>query len=64
MTSKQSTIAALLKERAGYEQRGLKDRIRAVDEALIALGHHVETASVQAAPETAALPHGRKRRKA
>ena len=47
-------IASLLNERAGYVQRGLKDRVSQVDAQLTALGHksapRVETASVE--PET------------
>lgn len=32
-------IKALLIERAGYERRGLNDRVKAVDEQLAAAGH-------------------------
>ena len=42
-------IEALLVERAGYERRGLKDRVKACDEALRALGHSVKTAEVETA---------------
>ena len=49
-------IEALLVERAGYVQRGLKDRVAAVDSALNVLGHktkasEIETASVELATE-------------
>jgi hypothetical protein len=46
-------IDALLAERAGYERRGLKDRVKAVDAALRELGFdnkyvpEVEVASVE-----------------
>lgn len=51
-------IEALLVERAGYVQRGLKDRVAAVDSVLNALGHkskapEVETASVEPTAERA-----------
>jgi hypothetical protein len=42
-------IEALLVERAGYERRGLKDRVKACDEALRALGHSVKTPEVETA---------------
>ena len=42
-------IEALLVERAGYERRGLKDRVKACDETLRALGHSVKTAEVETA---------------
>lgn len=51
-------IQALLTEREGYERRGLKDRIKAVDAALRELGFdhkymtdETETASVEPATE-------------
>ena len=51
-------IEALLIEREGYERRGLKDRIKAVDAALRELGFdhkymtdEIETASVEPATE-------------
>ena len=49
-------IEALLVERAGYVQRGLKDRVAAVDSVLNALGYkakasEVETASVEPTTE-------------
>lgn len=47
-------ITSLLNERAGYVQRGLKDRVSQVDAQLAALGHksapRVETTTVE--PET------------
>lgn len=51
-------IEALLVERAGYVQRGLKDRVAAVDSVLNALGYkskapEVETASVEPTAERA-----------
>jgi transcriptional regulator len=39
---RQAQITALLFEKRGYEQRGLKDRAKAVDEALRALGHEAK----------------------
>jgi len=42
-------IEALLVERSGYERRGLKDRVKACDEALRALGHSVKTAEIETA---------------
>jgi hypothetical protein len=49
-------IESLLVERAGYVQRGLKDRVAAVDSVLNALGHkskvsEVETAAVEPTTE-------------
>lgn len=51
-------IEALLVERSGYERRGLKDRVKACDESLRALGHSVnipeiETATVEPVAERA-----------
>lgn len=37
--SNENTIAALLIERAGYERRGLADRVKAVDASLVAAGY-------------------------
>lgn len=37
-TEKAEKIAALLREKAGYEQRGLTDRVAAVDAELRAIG--------------------------
>ena len=51
-------IDALLAERAGYERRGLKDRVKAVDAALRELGFdnkympEVEVASIEPVVET------------
>ena len=61
-------IDALLAERAGYERRGLKDRVKAVDAALRDLGFdhkympEVEVASVQPVVETAVLKRGKKKK--
>lgn len=42
MATNDPTVAALLRERAGYVQRGLGDRVKAVDEQLAARGHQVD----------------------
>lgn len=56
-------IKALLDERKGLEARGLKDRIKAVDEQLKALGYVTkETASIQPEVETATAPKPRRRK--
>ena len=61
-------IDALLAERAGYERRGLKDRVKAVDAALRELGFDhkympaVEVASVEPVVETAVLKRGKKKK--
>ena len=61
-------IDALLAERAGYERRGLKDRVKAVDAALRELGFdnkyvpEVEVASVEPVVETAVLKRGKKKK--
>ena len=61
-------IGALLAERAGYERRGLKDRVKAVDAALRELGFdhkympEVEVASVEPVVETAVLKRGKKKK--
>ena len=61
-------IDALLAERAGYERRGLKDRVKAVDAALGDLGFdhkympEVEVASVEPVVETAVLKRGKKKK--
>jgi hypothetical protein len=64
-------VKALLAERDGYARRGLKDRVKAVDEALEALGHKaprvseiVETASVAPSEENASARKTATRRKA
>lgn len=45
-------VDALLVERAGYEQRGLKDRVAEVDEQLAARGHtEAAAARGKAAPK-------------
>lgn len=61
-------IDALLAERAGYERRGLKDRMKSVDSALRELGFdhkympEVEVASVEPVVETAVLKRGKKKK--
>ena len=61
-------IESLLVERAGYERRGLKDRVKAVDAALRELGFdhkympEVEVASVEPVVETAVLKRGKKKK--
>jgi hypothetical protein len=64
-------VEALLVEREGYVRRGLKDRVKAVDEALEALGHKtprvseiVETASVAPSEENASARKTATRRRA
>jgi hypothetical protein len=55
-------IEALIIERDGYLQRGLKDRAKQVDEQLAALGHKkIETASAEPSVERAAKPTAKKR---
>jgi hypothetical protein len=49
-------IDALLNERAGYVRRGLKDRVKACDDSLAALGYKNKTDVVETAPvETASV---------
>jgi hypothetical protein len=61
-------IDALLAERAGYERRGLKDRVKAVDTALRELGFdnkympEVEVASVEPEVEKAVSKRGKKKK--
>ena len=61
-------IDALLAERAGYERRGLKDRVKAVDAALRDLGFdnkyvpEVEVASVEPEVEKSVLKRGKKKK--
>ena len=61
-------IDALLAERAGYERRGLKDRVKAVDTALRELGFdnkyvpEVEVASVESEVEKAVSKRGKKKK--
>jgi hypothetical protein len=42
-------IEALLVEREGYVRRGLKDRVKACDEALRELGHSLKTPEIETA---------------
>jgi hypothetical protein len=70
MTKHSSLIDALLTERAGYVQRGLKDRVAQIDTCLRDLGYQtkqtttpVETATAVPQVETAALPQTRTRKK-
>jgi hypothetical protein len=58
-------IESLLVEREGYVRRGLKDRVKAVDEALREFGYEaefVETASVEP-DEKAVMPKVVRKRK-
>lgn len=61
-------IDALLAERAGYERKGLKDRVKAVDAALRDLGFdnkyqsEVEVASVEPEVEKSVLKRGKKKK--
>jgi hypothetical protein len=60
-------IEALLIERAGYEMRGLKDRVKACDEVLRALGHssktqEIETATIEPVAERATRKAAPKRK--
>ena len=60
-------IEALLAERNGYEVRGLKERVKAVDAALRDLGYvpsgKIEAAAVEPGLEKADLPRAKKRTK-
>jgi hypothetical protein len=63
-------IEALLAERNGYEKRGLKERVKAVDAALRELGFdhkymdaEIEAASFEPKVEKADLPRAKKRTK-
>jgi len=57
-----NTIDALLTEREGYVRRGLKDRVKAVDEQLALLGHKiVETATAEPSQERATKAPAKKR---
>lgn len=60
--SEDPMVAALLRERAGYVQRGLKDRVAAVDAELERHGHKppAETPAAQARTEA---PRGRRARR-
>jgi len=53
MSSKE--VQALLTEREGYVRRGLKNRVKAVDEALKAYGIAVESAPIEV--ESASINH-------
>jgi hypothetical protein len=63
-------IESLLVERAGYERRGLKDRIKAVDAALRDVGFdhkymsepEIETAAFEPAVERAVVKAAKKRK--
>ena len=60
-------IDALLIEREGYVRRGLKDRVKACDDALAALGYkskavEVETAAVEPVAERATRKAASKRK--
>ena len=61
-------IDTLLAERAGYERRGLKDRVKAVDAALRELGFdnkyvpEVEVASIEPEIEKSVLKRGKKKK--
>jgi uncharacterized protein (UPF0335 family) len=63
-------IEALLIERLGYERRGLKDRVKAVDAALRELGFEhkylsepeIETASIKPVAERATRKAASKRK--
>ena len=56
-------IEALLEERRGYVVRDKKEKIKAVDDALKALGYNVkEAASVEPEAETASISKPRKRK--
>lgn len=56
-------ISALLTERLGYVRRNLPERVAEVDALLAALGHEIETATVQPQVETAARKKPTKRKK-
>ena len=64
-------IESLLVERAGYERRGLKDRVKAVDAALREVGFdhkymsqetQVETATIEPDVERNVLKRGKKKK--
>jgi hypothetical protein len=63
-------IESLLVERAGYERRGLKDRVKAVDAALREVGFdqkymsepEIETAAIEPVVERAVIKPVKKRR--
>jgi len=62
MTTNDQMIAALLAERVGYVRRNLPARIKAVDDALAALGYKRETAAVEITVERAVQPKARRRK--
>ena len=63
-------VEALLIERAGYERRGLKDRVKAVDAALREVGFdhkymsepEIETAAIEPVVERAVVKAAKKRK--
>jgi uncharacterized protein (UPF0335 family) len=62
-------IESLLVERAGYERRGLKDRVKAVDAALREVGFdhkymadEIETAAIEPTVERAVIKPAKKRK--
>ena len=62
-------IESLLLERAGYERRGLKDRVKAVDAALREVGfdhkymsEEIETAAIEPVVERAVVKAAKKRK--
>ena len=63
-------IESLLVERSGYERRGLKDRVKAVDAALREVGFdhkymsepEIETAAIEPVVERAVVKAAKKRK--
>ena len=62
-------VESLLVERAGYERRGLKDRVKAVDAALREVGFdhkymadEIETAAIEPVVERAVIKPVKKRK--
>lgn len=63
-------VESLLVERAGYERRGLKDRVKAVDAALREVGFdhkymtepEIETAAIEPVVERAVVKAAKKRK--
>lgn len=53
-------VAALLRERAGYVQRDLPERVAAVDAELKARGHEVSSAEAAPSAPAGKAPAGRK----
>lgn len=51
-----SMIAALLRERDGYQRRGLDDRVALVNEQLVLRGYQVQAAEPEADPEPETAP--------